>query len=55
MCLACAHPGKFQETVKKSIKGGLKYEKNFKFEHDEKFDVLKNNYPIMKEYIQNYA
>ena len=55
MCLACAHPVKFQDTVKKSINGELEYEKNFKFEHDEKFDVLKNNYPIMKEYIQNYA
>ena len=55
MCLACAHPVKFQDTVKKSINGELEYKKNFKFEHDEKFDVLKNNYPIMKEYIQNYA
>lgn len=31
MCLACAHPVKFQDTVKKSINGELEYEKNFKF------------------------
>jgi threonine synthase len=55
MCLSCAHPVKFQDTVKKSINGELQYEKNFKFEYDEKFDVLKNNYHTMKEYIQNHA
>ena len=55
MCLACAHPIKFQDTVKKSINEDIKYEKNFKFEHEEKFDLLKNNYPTMKEYIQNHA
>ena len=43
MCLACAHPIKFQDTVKKSINEDIKYEKNFKFEHEEKFDLLKNN------------
>jgi len=55
MCLACAHPVKFQDTVKMSINKELKFEKDFNFDHEEKFDLLKNDYSIMKEYIQNHA
>jgi len=55
MCLACAHPVKFQETVKHSLKQEIKYNKNLKFDRDEDFTVLDNNYTLFKEYIQNHA
>lgn len=55
MCLACAHPVKFQKTVNQSISEDIIYDKNFKFDFDEKFDVLNNNYSIMREYILNHA
>ena len=55
MCLACAHPVKFQETVKHSLKQEIKYNKNLKFDRDEDFTVLDNNYTLLKEYIQNHA
>ena len=55
MCLACAHPVKFQETVKHSLKQEIKYNKNLKFDRDEDFTVLDNNYILLKEYIQNHA
>ncbi len=55
MCLACAHPVKFQDTVRKSISDQIQYDKNFIFDHLEKFDVLDNNYSILKEYIQKHA
>tara|TARA_Y100000996_G_scaffold279960_1_gene220828 strand:+ start:2492 stop:3844 length:1353 start_codon:yes stop_codon:yes gene_type:complete len=55
MCLACAHPVKFQDTVKNSLSVQIQYNKSFNFDHEEKFDVLDNNYLILKEYIQNHA
>ena len=55
MCLACAHPVKFQETIKQSLNHDIKYNKNFKFDRDEDFIVLDNNYLLLKEYIQNHA
>ncbi len=54
-CLACAHPVKFQETVRQSLQQDIQYDKNFKFDHIEKFNVLDNNYLLLKEYIQNNA
>ncbi len=55
MCLACAHPVKFQDTVKNSVSDQIQYDKNFIFDHEESFDVLDNNYSTLKEYIKNYA
>ena len=55
MCLACAHPVKFQETVQQSLSHEIKYNKNFKFDQDEDFNVIDNNYLLLKEYIQNNA
>ena len=54
-CLACAHPVKFQETVRQSLQQDIQYDKNFKFDQNEKFNVLDNNYLLLKEYIQNHA
>ena len=54
-CLACAHPVKFQETVKQSLQQDIQYDKNFNFDQNEKFKVLDNNYLLLKEYIQNHA
>ena len=54
-CLACAHPVKFQETVKQSLQQDMQYDKDFKFDHNEEFNVLDNNYLLLKEYIQNHA
>ena len=54
-CLACAHPVKFQETVKQSLQQDIQYDKNFNFDQNEKFNVLDNNYLLLKEYIQNHA
>jgi len=54
-CLACAHPVKFQETVRQSLQQDIQYDKNFKFDHNEEFNVLDNNYFLLKEYIQNHA
>ena len=55
MCLACAHPVKFQDTVKKSLSKQIQYDKKFNFDHEEKFEVISNNYLKLKEYIQNNA
>ena len=54
-CLACAHPVKFQETIRQSLQHDIQYDKNLKFDHNEKFNVLDNNYLLLKEYIQNHA
>ena len=54
-CLACAHPVKFQETVKQSLQQDIQYDKDFKFDQNEEFNVLDNNYLLLKEYIQNHA
>ena len=54
-CLACAHPVKFQETVRQSLQQDIQYDKNFKFDQNEEFNVLDNNYLLLKEYIQNHA
>ena len=55
MCLACAHPVKFQETVTKSLGGEIKYDKTFEFKSKEHFEVLKNDYNLLKEFISNNA
>ncbi len=55
MCLACAHPVKFQETVTKSLGGEIEYDKNFEFKSKERFEVLKNDYNLLKEFISNNA
>jgi threonine synthase len=54
-CLACAHPVKFQETVKQSLQQDIQYDKDFKFDQNEEFNVIDNNYLLLKEYIQNHA
>ena len=51
LCLACAHPVKFQETVTKSLGHEIAYDKNFEFKDDEKFEVLNNDYALLRELI----
>jgi threonine synthase len=53
--LACAHPVKFQETVTKSLGHEIEYDKNFEFKSSEKFEILKNDYNLLKEFILNNA
>jgi threonine synthase len=53
MCLACAHPVKFQETVKKALNVETAFDKDFNFNKSEVFDELENNYDLLKEYIIN--
>ena len=55
MCLACAHPVKFQETVTKSLGHDIEYDKNFEFKSKENFEVLKNDYDLLKEFISTNA
>ena len=55
MCLACAHPVKFQETVTKSLGCEIEYDKTFEFKSKEHFEVLKNDYNLLKEFISNNA
>ena len=55
MCLACAHPVKFQETVTKSLGVEIEYDKTFEFKSKEHFEVLKNDYNLLKEFISNNA
>ena len=55
MCLACAHPVKFQETVTKSLGHDIKYDKTFEFKSKENFEVLKNDYDLLKEFISTNA
>ena len=55
MCLSCAHPVKFQETVSKSLGHEIEYDKNFEFKSSEKFEILKNDYNLLKEFISNNA
>ena len=55
MCLACAHPVKFQETVTKSLGSEIEYDKTFEFKSKEHFEVLKNDYNLLKEFISNNA
>ena len=55
LCLACAHPVKFQETITKSLGHEIEYEKNFEFKDDEKFEVLNNDYNLLKEFILSNA
>ena len=33
----------------------IQYDKDFKFDQNEEFNVLDNNYLLLKEYIQNHA
>ena len=44
MCLACAHPVKFQETVQKVLGNNINYNKNIEFLNEEKFEILDNNF-----------
>lgn len=53
MCLSCAHPVKFQETVKKALNLETAFDKDFNFKNPEIFDELENNYDLLKEYIIN--
>ena len=53
MCLSCAHPVKFQETVKKALNLETTFDKDFNFKNPEIFDELENNYDLLKEYIIN--
>lgn len=53
MCLACAHPVKFQETVRKALNVETTFDKDFNFNNSEVFDELENNYDLLKEYIIN--
>ena len=39
-------------NLSKEIKNGIT---NFKFNQNEEFNVLDNNYLLLKEYIQNHA
>ena len=55
MCLACAHPVKFQETVTKSLCREIEYDKTFEFKSKEHFEVIKNDYHLLKEFISNNA
>jgi len=55
LCLACAHPVKFQETVKKSLGHEIEYDKNFEFKVDEKFEVLNNDYALLRKFILSNA
>ena len=55
MCLACAHPVKFQETVTKSLGCEIEYDKTFEFKSKEHFEVLKNDYNLLKEFISKNA
>tara|TARA_Y100000992_G_scaffold200966_1_gene136975 strand:+ start:16 stop:1368 length:1353 start_codon:yes stop_codon:yes gene_type:complete len=55
MCLACAHPIKFQETVQKALNKDIKYNKNIEFPYDEKFEVLANNYEVIGDFIKANA
>ena len=55
LCLACAHPVKFQETVTKSLGHEIEYDKNFEFKDDEKFEVLNNDYALLRESILSNA
>lgn len=53
MCLSCAHPVKFLETVKKALNLETTFDKDFNFKNPEIFDELENNYDLLKEYIIN--
>ena len=55
MCLACAHPVKFQETVQMALGNNVKYDKNIEFLNDEKFAILDNNYKELGDYIEAHA
>ena len=52
MCLACAHPVKFQETVQKALGNDISYNKNIEFLNKEKFEILDNNFEALGEYIK---
>ena len=52
MCLACAHPVKFQETVQKVFGNNINYNKNIEFLNKEKFEILDNNFEALGDYIK---
>ena len=52
MCLACAHPVKFQETVQKVLGNDINYNKNIEFLNEEKFEILDNNFEALGDYIK---
>ena len=52
MCLACAHPVKFQETVQKVLGNDINYNKNIEFLNKEKFEILDNNFEALGDYIK---
>ena len=55
MCLACAHPVKFQETVQKVLGNNINYNKNIEFLNEEKFEILDNNFEALGDYIKLHA
>ena len=55
MCLACAHPVKFQETVQKVLGNNINYNKNIEFVNEEKFEILDNNFEALGDYIKLHA
>ena len=52
MCLACAHPVKFQETVQKVLGNNINYNKNINFLNKEKFEILDTNFEALGDYIK---
>ncbi len=52
MCLACAHPIKFQETVQKALGNDVSYNKNIEFLNKENFAILDNNFEALGDYIK---
>ena len=55
MCLACARPVKFQETVQKVLGNDINYNKNIEFLNEEKFEILDNNFEALGDYIKLHA
>ena len=53
--LACAHPAKFPNVIKKSLNFEPKNPKNLEIilQKKEKFKILENNFEIIKSYIKN--
>ncbi|MAV82243.1 MAG: threonine synthase [Pelagibacteraceae bacterium] len=54
--LACAHPVKFQDTVNRAInENNLIYDKSINFKNPERYDILSNDYSVLKKYIIEHA
>ena len=53
MCLACAHPVKFQETVEKAVGNNIKYDKNIEFLNDEEVVNLIKYLKYQLQYVRS--